>query len=170
MAASMTATLSPSTFTVPPAPPADDASRVPLTSTAPPSTVMLLALTVPTFLTASLLLQDAFRVVDNNGPAISPDKSRRILFQCREPIKTKPKMVLMHGESGTGKTQYGRALESLGWVHLQTDATFHAWQRVHRAKLMSVSWTTDLIRGKLWDEMLKFRLDYIRKKLKTKPK
>ena len=68
-----------------------------------------------------------FGVVENQGPALAPDASKRTIFHLREPKPDPPRAVLIYGPGGSGKTTM--AGEFLGYGRLELDSIFVSWRR-----------------------------------------
>ena len=63
-----------------------------------------------------------FKKIENKGPALSPDGSKRFIFHLSEPAPKPAQAVLIYGVSGTGKTTLAKRM--FGFDHLQLDQVF----------------------------------------------
>ncbi len=85
-----------------------------------------------------------FGVVENRGPALSPDASKRSIFHLRKPRPALPRAVLIYGQGGSGKTTH--ATELLEHEHLQLDQVFISWYRAKRmSSFLSVAGFVDTL-------------------------
>jgi hypothetical protein len=97
-----------------------------------------------------------FEVIEDKGPSMSPDISKRYLFHLSKPHAPRAKAILISGPGGVGKTTL--ASTYIGYRHLQTDSLFHTWKVVNMDKMFSVAFFTSLARGNLRQEYLDFLL------------
>lgn len=121
---------------------------------------------VPTRDTAEMLLHEVFTNVEARGPALSPDDSTRFLYRCRQPKVSRPRLLLLAGPGGSGKTTLGRGLQAQGWVHIQYDGIFLDWYITNRAHFMSIPWMADTLRGQRWPECLDQRRGFLERLLR----
>lgn len=106
-----------------------------------------------------------FRKIEEKGPALSPDISKRYVFHLLEPCVDKPKAVLVYGEGNTGKTTLATKL--FGHVYLGTDHIARSWRYDNREYFMSVAWFSNLARGKYQQEYLDYYFNWFSKWLPT---
>ena len=95
-----------------------------------------------------------FKTIFEKGPAITPDISKRYIFHLSEPIRSKPKALLIYGAGNTGKTTL--AQKQFGYTHLLTDNVFMAWKRANAYRSFSAKFHSDLSRGELRIEYIEF--------------
>ncbi len=95
-----------------------------------------------------------FNVVEEKGPALSPDGSHRTIFHLSDPIKTKPKAVLVLGDGNSGKSTFCGNL--LNYKVFEMDLVTHNWLFYNQSRMQSVSQFSDFVRGNFKNEYLNY--------------
>jgi hypothetical protein len=95
-----------------------------------------------------------FRVIRELGPALSPDNSSRFIFHLSDPIKTKPKALLITGDGNSGKSNFVNNLFNYSTFSL--DLVTHNWLFYNQSRFQSVSQFSSFIRGNFIDEYLNY--------------
>lgn len=95
-----------------------------------------------------------FTKVEEKGPALSPDQSKRYIFHLSDPVPNPAEAVLIYGEGATGKTILSRTY--FGYIFIMTDNISTSWYRHTRNNMYSVKWTADSARGNNLSDYLNF--------------
>ena len=116
---------------------------------------------IPTSSAFMMMVKRCFDVLEIKGPALSPDNSKRFLYQLSSPKPNPPaRAVLIYGRGGTGKTTLATSYK---YHHLQIDSIFQTWRRVEPLKMMSVRWTADAVHGNELERHLDFFMSRVDK-------
>lgn len=109
---------------------------------------------IPSKLAFLHIVNKYFNKVEEKGLAITPDISKRYVFHLSDPKLSISKVVIIYGESSTGKTTL--ASTYVGYKLIMTDNINISWVMANRNSLFSAHWNSNFARGNYKDDYIKF--------------
>jgi hypothetical protein len=106
-----------------------------------------------------------FLVVEELGPALSPDSSSRYIYHLSEPKPNPANATIIYGEGGTGKTTLSRTF--FNSVPFSTDWITLSWYRANRDNWLSVKWASDLNYGLCKDDFITYFINFLSDQLES---
>lgn len=95
-----------------------------------------------------------FKTIEEKGPALSPDSSKRFIYHLSDPLPNPPSAIIIYGQGGIGKSTLSRTY--FNHLILRTDDIFFAWKEAHIHLMLSISFFSDMLRSKYLLSYLKF--------------
>jgi len=119
---------------------------------------------VPNRAGARAMLGQYFEDVSEQGDALTPDASHRLIFECRNGSAKAPDAVLIYGPSKSGKSRLGAGLSrAKGYAWLSLDQLFFNWYYHHCGNLFNIEYMAQLTRGVLHRDILDNMRDGLRR-------
>ena len=91
------------------------------------------------------LVSKYFGTVEEKGPALSPDISKRFIFHISNSKPIQPECILIYGPPESGKSVLSRTY--FNHLILRTDDIFFVWKDKHMDLMLSIQFFSDMFRG-----------------------